>query len=99
MYPDQSRAVRSVFKVWRYRLKYLGTKFVPGLGFGENSVSQRAGDEATFLGVANLEDQLHEFNTEHQTLRQRLLQFATEPPQRSGPYHTCQWQKPQAPGV
>ena len=50
---------RPIFEVDGYRLKNIGAKFFPCLGFGEDTVTKRAGTIAAFLSVANLEDYLH----------------------------------------
>ena len=48
-----------IFKMKRHRLQNVGSKLVPGLGFGENTVAEGSGVVAPFVRVANFEDQLH----------------------------------------
>lgn len=50
---------RAVFEVYGYRLQDVLTKLFPGLCFGEDAVAKSPRAIATFLGVANFEDQLH----------------------------------------
>ena len=50
---------RAAFEVDRYGFKHIGAKLFPCLRFGEDAVAQRARAITAFLGVANLEDQLH----------------------------------------
>jgi hypothetical protein len=45
-------------KMQRYCLKDILAELIPSLGFRKNGVSERTSTIATFLGVANLEDQL-----------------------------------------
>jgi len=40
-------------------LQNVGTEFLPSLRLGENGMAQRARVIATFIGVADFEDQLH----------------------------------------
>ena len=55
----QPRMQRAVFKMERRRFKDIGTKFFPWLCFGEDGMAQSTRAIATFLSVANFEDQLH----------------------------------------
>ena len=55
----QPRTVRGFFKMQRNCLEQVGAQFIPAISFSEYAVAQRASVEATFLGIANLEDQLH----------------------------------------
>ena len=50
-----------ILKMKRYSLKNIGTKFLPGLCLGEDSMAQRAREIAAFLSIVNFEDQFHAF--------------------------------------
>jgi hypothetical protein len=55
----QSGMHRAVFEVDRYCLQDILAKFFPRLCFGEDAMAKSPRTIATFLSVANLEDQLH----------------------------------------
>ena len=45
-----------VFKMKGGRFEYVGAEIFPSFSFGEDGMAQRPGAEATFFGIANLED-------------------------------------------
>ena len=47
-------------------------EFFPGVGFGENRMAQGSGAIATFFGIANFEDQLHETRIQERMCGNRL---------------------------
>src|SRR5258708_19408080 len=49
----------SIYEVKRHRLKYINPEFFPGLRLGEDGMTECTRVVATFLRVANFEDQLH----------------------------------------
>lgn len=49
-----------MFEVPRHSLEYIDPKLSPSSGFGEDGMTQGTGMEPAFLGIANLENQLHE---------------------------------------
>ena len=51
---------RVVLKVQSDCLQNIGTELFPRVAFGEDGMAQRTRAKATFLCVANLEDQLHD---------------------------------------
>jgi hypothetical protein len=64
---------RAVFEVDRCCLKDIVTKFFPCLCFGEDAMAKSPRAIATFLSVANFEDQLHAHRRRHDLKIQAAL--------------------------
>ena len=60
MHLDESRTRSGAFKMERNCLDYIRAEFIPTFSLSENAVSQCASAKATFLRIANLEDELHD---------------------------------------